>query len=89
MKRGHYGSAISSLERAAHIRSQAHLPIGRRAETQFTLAKALWDAPAEQGRDRVRAVEQVKNAINGFEQDLPNRQDELDQAKAWLAERES
>jgi tetratricopeptide (TPR) repeat protein len=49
------GNALVPLERALRIRQQQELDIGKRAETRFALARALWDSSRDRGRARALA----------------------------------
>jgi serine/threonine protein kinase/tetratricopeptide (TPR) repeat protein len=54
LKLGDPGRAVVSLERADRMWSSSDDEI-RRAHIHFELARALWDAPIDQGQDRARA----------------------------------
>lgn len=58
--------AIVRLERAVSIHTAALGPDHHDvAEAQFLLARALWDAPAGKGRDRTRARDLARRAVDG------------------------
>jgi eukaryotic-like serine/threonine-protein kinase len=78
--------AIRPLERALAIRSTQSTPPAGLAELRFSLARALWAAPEQDGRDRPRAhtlAEQARRSLATAEgrPDLP-----VAEVEAWLAE---
>jgi tetratricopeptide (TPR) repeat protein/predicted Ser/Thr protein kinase len=82
---GKSAEALVELERAlANLEGREGEPLVL-ASVRFVLARALWETPAEQGRDRVRARELAELARRGIAESgqLANRLAEID---AWLAE---
>jgi tetratricopeptide (TPR) repeat protein len=78
--------AISQLERSLEICSANNLHPGFVASTQFALAQALYSAPEQQGRDRVRARELAKLARTTFVELGEEAVENLAEVDAWLAE---
>jgi tetratricopeptide (TPR) repeat protein len=73
--------AIEHLERAlpmTHLDGPTDL-----ARTRFALARALWDAPEEQGRDRVRARELAELARTTYAE---AKAETLQEVETWLLE---
>jgi tetratricopeptide (TPR) repeat protein len=54
------------------------------ADARNTLGKALWDAPAGEGRDRARAVREVEQARDVFRDAGPGRAGHVDGTQRWL-----
>jgi len=73
--------AVPLVERALAIREKASVSAPR---PRFLLARALWDAPADAGRDRARAclAEQARDALR--EAGTAEAED-LAEIEAWLA----
>lgn len=57
MERREWKDALAFLERAHALRTKHEVGPQERASSALTLAAALWDAPADAGRDRARAQE--------------------------------
>jgi len=80
--------AIPPLERALAIRSAPSTPSVWLAELRFALARALWAAPEQDGRDRPRAhtlAEQARGSLATAEG--PERPGlPVAEVEAWLAE---
>jgi tetratricopeptide (TPR) repeat protein/predicted Ser/Thr protein kinase len=77
--------ALPHLEGALAIRSASSgAPTGL-AETQFTLARALWDAPAKAGRDRERARTLAELARKAYADAGEAKAEKLEEVKGWLA----
>jgi tetratricopeptide (TPR) repeat protein/predicted Ser/Thr protein kinase len=84
---GEASSALPHLERALTIRtSNAGDPLGV-AHIRFALARALWDAPAEHGRDRTRARELAELARGAYVEDGEKSAEELEEVESWLRSR--
>ncbi len=56
------------------------------AATRFALARALWEAPAEQGRDRARAHELAELARTAYAEAGKKSAKELSEVETWLSE---
>lgn len=77
-----FAEAIEHLERAVEIRL-LQVPSFRLADSQFMLARALWDAPVEAGGDKKRARSMAEQAHRVYvDQEHPGAAD----VEAWLAE---
>jgi eukaryotic-like serine/threonine-protein kinase len=55
------------------------------AKTRFALARALWTAPASQGRDRRRAHTLAEQARDAYVAAGRAKKTELAELEAWLA----
>jgi tetratricopeptide (TPR) repeat protein len=93
------GQALLGLERPAE--AVAHLEHGLAiqsahasdpivlAQLQFQLARALWSAPADRGRDRKRALELARLAhavLSTADPEIVEVAEDLPKLDAWLAE---
>jgi tetratricopeptide (TPR) repeat protein/predicted Ser/Thr protein kinase len=76
--------AIPLLERAAAALAGQEPDAIELADVQFTLARALWDAPAAAGRDRKRALEQARAARTTLKSS-PDAASSLAEIERWLA----
>lgn len=88
LEAGQPGKAIASAQRAVAVREHAELAAPLLAQSRFVLARALWDAPADAGRDRPRALDlatQARDVLRAAGKQAPA---ELATVEAWLAERE-
>lgn len=56
------------------------------AETRFTLARALWDTPADQGRDRERALALASLARTALAELGEDSRQELEEVETWQRE---
>jgi eukaryotic-like serine/threonine-protein kinase len=83
---GKPADAVLSLERALTICTTHEVDPASLAYTRFTLARALWDAPATQGRDRPRARILAEQAREAFAALGEGKKAELAEVEAWLAE---
>jgi hypothetical protein len=82
---GKSAEVLVELERAlVNLASRESEPL-LLAHVRFVLARALWEAPAGQGRDRTRAIELAGLARRGIAESgqLASR---LAQIDAWVAE---
>jgi tetratricopeptide (TPR) repeat protein/predicted Ser/Thr protein kinase len=77
--------ALPHLERALTIHTANAGDPTRSAETRFALARALWDAPAESGRDRERARTLAEQARSAFADAGEMAAKELREVQAWQA----
>jgi len=75
---GDPSSALVPLERAFKIREDHETDPGRRAETRFALARALWEA----GRDRPRARLLAEEARDGYARAVEKPR--LAEVESWL-----
>jgi eukaryotic-like serine/threonine-protein kinase len=75
---GNPASAIVALERALKIRQSQESDPAKRSETQFALARALW----ESNRDRARARTLAEEAKAGYAK--PSTKAKLADVEAWL-----
>jgi tetratricopeptide (TPR) repeat protein len=73
------------LERALKLRTQNEVGNYLRAEAQFTLAEALWEAKAGAGRDRKRALELARSAKGGFAAEGEGTAEVVKQVEDWIA----
>ncbi|MEX1362888.1 MAG: tetratricopeptide repeat protein, partial [Nannocystaceae bacterium] len=78
--------AIEPLERALAIRTTRGIDPAVTAETRYHLARALWDAPAAEGRDRARAHRLAVEARDVWAAHGSGREVYLERAETWLAE---
>jgi tetratricopeptide (TPR) repeat protein len=74
-------SALAPLRRALELREANPGDPADLAESQFALARALWDT----GGDRQRAIELAKNSRDGYAAAGPHKQREHDEVAAALA----
>ena len=81
-------AALAPLLRAARIREHERSDPEDRGFTNFALARALWDASADHGRDRTRALELARRAESEFAESSLHAE-ELEACRTWLAERAS
>lgn len=82
------GDAVPLAERAVRIRAGGKAPPETLAESHFTLAQALWEAPAGQGRDRDRALMLAREARDVF-RDKEAKATQLAEVEAFLAQHDS
>ncbi|MCA9714054.1 MAG: tetratricopeptide repeat protein, partial [Myxococcales bacterium] len=78
------GDALPHLERALTLRRDNASTSESIAVTSFALARALWDAPADGGRDRARAERLADSARVSFE--AAGESQDLDDVLRWRAE---
>ena len=78
--------ALPLAERALAIHENAGVPATLLASTRFLLARALWDAPADAGRDRPRAVALAEQARDALRETGAGSAKDLAEVEAWLAE---
>jgi serine/threonine protein kinase len=76
-------NALVPLERAARIRKASETDPAKRAETNFALARALWDSNRDRGRARALA-EQART-----EYERANSKAKMAPVEAWLRARDS
>ena len=82
MGEGRPQDAIPPLEHALRLRTGGPVPLGRLQDTQFALARALWDA----GRDRHRALQLARQAKTGFPK-TPGLASKIEDVDRWLTSR--
>jgi tetratricopeptide (TPR) repeat protein/predicted Ser/Thr protein kinase len=78
--------ALQQLERALSIRTAHAGDPTQLAETRFVLARALWEAPAGQGRDRVRGRELAELARTTYAEAGKGSARHLSDVETWLIE---
>jgi tetratricopeptide (TPR) repeat protein len=81
--------AIALAQRAVSLREKAGVPPEELAAARFVLARALWDAPIDGGRDRARAIasaEQARDAVSGTGGVGSGANEVLGAVEPWLAE---
>jgi tetratricopeptide (TPR) repeat protein/tRNA A-37 threonylcarbamoyl transferase component Bud32 len=78
--------ALPHIERALVIRTANPSNPLDLASIQFTLARALWEAPAESGRDRERARTLAELARTAYADAGETSIKELHEVQAWQAE---
>jgi tetratricopeptide (TPR) repeat protein/predicted Ser/Thr protein kinase len=83
---GEAATAIPHLERALLLRSNPDVDPDLLAETRFELARALADAPVDQGRDRERATELARQARATWVESRTGWAVNVDGVDRWLAE---
>lgn len=71
---------------SATVREQREVAAQARAEAWFVLARALWDAPEGEGRDRTRAVLLAEQARGGDREAHTGSAEAIATVEAWLAE---
>ncbi len=76
--------ALRYAERAVAIREDGKAAPELIAQSRFALARALWDAPAGEGRDRARAVAEARKAADLY-RGVKGKEKALAEVKAWLA----
>ena len=79
------GPAVAKFEGALRIETAHDVDPLDVAETRFGLARALWDAPAADGRDRPRSRELAELARATYADAGPELATELEAVDAWLA----
>jgi len=84
---GRVGEAIPLLERALTVRERSNAPGDELEEARFMLAKARWDAPEAEGRDREAAIALAERARNAHRE--AGRAEALAEVERWLAEHRS
>jgi len=78
--------ALTPLERALAVHATVEVDPVLLAETRFSLAHALWDAPAARGRDLGRARTLAAEARDGYAALGEAQKTKLAEVDAWLAE---
>jgi eukaryotic-like serine/threonine-protein kinase len=85
-----HGRAAESLERLEQVLetfgARDDLPAELLADVRFTLARLLWEAPVQRGRDRPRALELAARARDGYGS-VQSKPGELERIDAWIAQR--
>ena len=83
LARGEAASGLPELERALALRKPEQTGPDALAKVRFVLARALWEAPANAGGDRKRALELGNQALEGYAEDeaFEERRAEVD---SWL-----
>ncbi|MBK8266505.1 MAG: tetratricopeptide repeat protein [Nannocystis sp.] len=78
-------AAIPHLERALTLRTAHEGDPIEFAKTRFALARALWAAAPEAGRDRPRARSLAELAAAAYEADGDKSSEQLAEVREWLA----
>ena len=85
LARGRAGDCLPALERALDsMQRRTDAPPETVPDTRFALARALWEAPVTDGRDRARAFELAERARTEY-RELPVTPPDLEQVESWLA----
>ncbi len=82
-----YPQAIADLERSLAIRVEIDEKPAEIASTRFALARALWDAPPDEGRDHKRATRLAKQALATQAEAGEEGKEKMAEVEAWLEER--
>jgi tetratricopeptide (TPR) repeat protein len=77
--------AVPLAERAVALREKAGVAADRQAKARFMLARALWDARTDDGRDRARAIALAEQARGAFRAAGKGQARPLAEVEAWLA----
>ena len=85
LQQGNTTDAIAHLERALTLRASNAGALNL-ANAQLVLARALWDAPVDEGRDRGRALELAEHARVAYAGAGENWTQELEEAETWQRE---
>ncbi len=80
--------ATALAERAVRLREKGGVAPEQLAEARFVLARALWDAPTDAGRDRARALDLAGRARETLRAAGKGEASELAEVQAWLAAHE-
>jgi tetratricopeptide (TPR) repeat protein len=84
---GRPADAIPLAERAVRVQEKSGYAPDNLATTQFVLAKALWQATAQAGGDRARAVALAEQCRDAYRKGGQGWAVELAKVEEWLAER--
>jgi tetratricopeptide (TPR) repeat protein len=86
LDQGDAAAAVPHLERALAIRMANEVDPTQLSETRSALAGALWDAPADEGRDRVRALTLAELAHDAYAEAGETSAKQLEALEAWQRE---
>jgi tetratricopeptide (TPR) repeat protein/tRNA A-37 threonylcarbamoyl transferase component Bud32 len=78
------GDAVPLATRGLQVRESANAPAAALAEARIFLARALWDAPSESGRDRERARRLAKMARDLWAE-TEGASEAITASETWLA----
>jgi tetratricopeptide (TPR) repeat protein len=78
--------AIAPAQRALTLRERGAVAVDLLADARFMLGRALWEAPTDAGRDRVRASTLIEQARDGYRAAGKARAEDLAKLEQWLAE---
>lgn len=81
---GEHDAAIAHLTRAVAIRSAKGVAPNLLAHSRFALAKVLWDAPRDEGRDRTHAHALASQARDEFATEGERATGDLASVETWL-----
>jgi tetratricopeptide (TPR) repeat protein/predicted Ser/Thr protein kinase len=79
------GDAMPLAERAVAVLDKGAVASTTLAKARFVLARALWEAPAQAGRDRARAQSLAEQARDAFRAAGKGMAELLAEVEAWLA----
>ncbi len=85
-ERGQGAEALVYARRSLSVREAGDVTPDLVAESQFTLAKLLWELPPTKGGDRSQALELANSAAQGYRKAEGKAEAEA-QVREWLAER--
>jgi tetratricopeptide (TPR) repeat protein/predicted Ser/Thr protein kinase len=80
---GRFASALDHAERGLALRAKHPGQPGDLADVRMVLARALWDAPPDGGRDRDRARTLADSALEEYVAGGDALRPRLDEARAW------
>jgi tetratricopeptide (TPR) repeat protein len=83
---GHADAALAPLEQALTLALAVEASPALRGDARFALARALWDAAADSGRDRGRARVLARLARDDYA--LAEAREGVAEVAAWLAAHE-
>jgi hypothetical protein len=86
--RGRAAQAVPLAERAVSLAMKGRPP-RHAAEARFVLARALWDASADEGPDRARAMALAEQARDGLRDGGEVTAEKAAEIDAWLGEHAS
>jgi eukaryotic-like serine/threonine-protein kinase len=85
LERHRPADALMLARRATAVRENGGVAPDLLADAQFVLARALWDVPAEDGRDRTQAVSLAEQARDAYHDTGEGRAKDLAEVAQWLA----
>jgi hypothetical protein len=77
--------ALPLARRALDVREAVPVPGHELAEVRVLLARALWDAPVEAGRDRAAAIVLAEQARDGLRRSGRHAATQLADVERWIA----
>ena len=85
LERHQPGEAVALARRATALREKRGVPPELVAVARFALARALWELPAEAGRDQARARALAEQARDAFRATGERYHHDLVEVEGWLA----